>query len=100
MKINPFNPSILKSFDIPAPVREFKFHPERWWKADFAWLNHKLIVEIEGGIWKHGRHVQGPGFIKDMEKYNAMVEEGWQLLRYLPGKVDYEQIKRVLYHLA
>jgi len=33
---------------------------------------------------------------KDMEKYDALTELGWRLLRYQPGKVDYSQIARVL----
>lgn len=35
---------------LPEPVREFRFHPVRGWRADFAWPEHKLLLEIEGGF--------------------------------------------------
>ena len=71
-------------------VAEFKFHPVRKWRSDFAIPSAKLIVEIEGGFWmkgkdgKGGRHSRGGGAIKDMEKYNAATIMGYALLRFDP----------------
>ena len=90
------NHSILETFGIPKPEPEFKFHPVRRWRIDFAWPFYKLAVEIEGGIFIRGRHVRGKGFVGDMQKYNALTELGWRLLRYQPTKIDYEQIVRVI----
>ena len=81
---------------IAPPVPEFRFHPSRKWRTDFAWPEQKLAVEIEGGVYIRGRHVRPVGFTKDMEKYNALAEAGWRLLRYKPGEIDFLQIKRVL----
>lgn len=86
---------ILRKLKIPEPVKEFRFHHTRKWRIDFAWTDIKLACEIEGGCWIGGRHTSGAGFVKDMEKYNALTENGWALLRYQPNKIDYEQIKRV-----
>jgi len=61
---------------------EYKFHPKRRWRFDFAFPLIKIAVEIEGGVWSGGRHTRGAGFIKDMEKYNAAVLLGWRVLRY------------------
>jgi len=85
---------------MPAPVREFMFHDARKWRIDFAWTDVKLAVEIEGGAWANGRHTRGKGFIADMEKYNALAEYGWRLLRYVPNSKDkrninYAQIARL-----
>jgi very-short-patch-repair endonuclease len=90
----------FKNFGLPAPILEYKFHPTRKWRIDMAFPDVKLAVETEGGCWTGGRHTSGAGFIKDMEKYNALTEMGWHLLRYQPNtrtivKIDYEQIKRV-----
>ena len=30
------------------PLREYKFHPRRDWRFDFAWPEKKLAVEIQG----------------------------------------------------
>ncbi len=88
---------ICKSMGLPEPVAEYKFHPTRKWRVDFAWSDINLAIEIEGGIWtSHSRHTRGSGFSKDMAKYNALTELGWNLLRYEPNKIDYEQIKRVI----
>lgn len=67
--------------DIPHPEREYKFAPGRKWRFDFAWPEQKVAVEIEGGIWSHGRHVRGSGFSADCEKYNAAASLGWRVLR-------------------
>lgn len=79
---------------VPEP--EHRFHPTRRWRIDYAWPDQKLAVEIEGGVWTAGRHTRSKGFLKDAEKYNALTEMGWRLLRYPPKGVDYDQIKRVI----
>lgn len=80
--------NLLKRNGLPDPVPEFKFHPKRKWRIDYAWPDHKLAVEIEGGVWAHGRHIRGLGFIQDIEKYNALTLAGWRLLRFTPDMVQ------------
>lgn len=78
----------LKAEELPEPVREHKFHPFRNWRFDFAWLEYKLAVEIEGGTWmEKGRHTSGSGFEKDTEKYNAAALMGWTVLRFTASGV-------------
>lgn len=72
---------------LPAPVREFRFHPERKWRTDFAWPDLRLLVECEGGEHTRGRHTRGTGFTKDAEKYNAAAMAGWTLLRFTGSMV-------------
>jgi very-short-patch-repair endonuclease len=83
------------AFKLPPPDREHKFHQSRKWRIDYAYPEIKLAIEIEGGAFTRGRHTRPLGFLADMEKYNALTEAGWMLLRYQPNKVDFEQIKRV-----
>ena len=73
---------------IPFPVEEFKFHPTRKWRIDICWPDQKLALEIEGGVWENGRHVRPSGFIKDIEKYNALTLEGFSLLRCTPQQME------------
>lgn len=51
------------------------------WRFDFAWPDHELAVEIEGGIWAGGRHTRGRGFMEDCRKYNEATLMGWRVLR-------------------
>jgi len=71
----------IKVVGLPAPVREFKFHPKRKWRFDFAWPRHKIAVEVEGGVWTGGRHMRGFGFQADCEKYAMALIAGWRVLR-------------------
>ncbi|WP_018674859.1 helix-turn-helix domain-containing protein [Riemerella columbina] len=73
------------------PVKELKFHPTRRWRFDFAFVNEKLAIEVEGGVWTGGRHTRGDGFLKDMEKYNEAARLGWRLLRTTPNQVETKQ---------
>lgn len=92
--------SICKSYGFNTPEAEYKFHPKRKWKFDFAFVHHKVAIEIEGGVWTSGRHTRGSGFVKDMEKYNAATELGWRILRFTPSEMaltkTYDQIGRTL----
>lgn len=63
-------------------TREYKFHPTRRWRFDFADPVNKVAIELEGGIWIRGRHVHPTGYLKDTYKYNAAVILGWRVLRY------------------
>jgi very-short-patch-repair endonuclease len=71
---------------LPQPVKEYKFHPTRKWRVDFAFVDKKLMIEVEGGSWNGGRHVSGSGFEKDAEKYNEAAILGWTVIR-VTGKM-------------
>lgn len=62
-------------------VRAWTFHPDRKWRFDFAFA-WGVAAEVEGGTWVGGRHVQGGGFQKDCEKYNAATMNGWRVFRF------------------
>ena len=84
-----------KLHPMNQPTREYMFHPTRKWRFDFAWLSHKLAVEIEGG--NGGRHQRRAGFEGDCHKYNAAVLLGWRVLRYTTAMVmDGTAINQVL----
>lgn len=68
--------------------QEYKFHPERKWRFDFAFPEEKIAIEVEGGLFSQGRHTRGRGYIGDMQKYNAAVCLGWRVLRYGTGQIN------------
>lgn len=79
---------------------EHPFFPGRRWRIDFAIVDLKIGIEIEGGAWTNGRHTRGKGFIEDMEKYNAAATLGWVILRFIPQDLNkittFETAKKVV----
>src|SRR3990167_1304045 len=73
---------------FPKPELEYKFHPDRKWRFDFAWPDINFAVEIEGGLWVEGRHNRPIGYSMDTGKYNAAVLLGWRVLRYTSLTID------------
>jgi very-short-patch-repair endonuclease len=71
----------IRAVGLPEPVREFRFAPPRRWRADFAFLEQKILIEVEGAIWTGGRHTRGRGFEADCAKYNEAVALGWRVIR-------------------
>ena len=71
---------ILKAYRIEH-VRQYRIFPDRKNTVDFAILRDKIIIEVEGGIWRKGRHIRPQGFINDCEKYNRATMEGWKVYR-------------------
>lgn len=66
---------------FPAPEREYRFAPPRRWRADFAFVEARVLVECEGGGWTGGRHTRGSGFEADLEKYATAQTLGWTVVR-------------------
>lgn len=61
---------------------EYKFHPDRKWRFDWAIPSLKIAIEYEGLFSAKSRHTTISGFNNDTEKYNACQAAGWRLLRY------------------
>ena len=61
---------------VAPPVSEFQFCEGRGWRADFAFVDARVLIECEGR-----EHVLPATYAKDIEKYNRASLEGWTLLR-------------------
>ena len=71
----------IRDVNLPEPETEFEFTDERKWRFDFAWYQLMLAIEVEGGVYNHGRHTRPKGFEDDCEKYNAAALYGWVVIR-------------------
>lgn len=72
----------MQALKIKGWIREHKFHPTRRWRFDFAFVELKLAVEVEGGtMGGKGRHSRGTGYEKDCEKYAEAALLGWFVIR-------------------
>ena len=67
--------------------REYRFHPIRRFRFDYAIPSKMIAIEQEGGAWTNGRHTRGKGYISDMEKYNLATSMGWRVLRFTPDQM-------------
>lgn len=79
--------SVVKADLGETCVKEFKFHPTRRWRFDYALPEHKIAIEVEGGVWTGGRHIRPQGFLGDIEKYNTATLMGWRVFRTTPDEL-------------
>ena len=75
---------------------EYRFCSPRRFRFDFANLDSKVAIEVQGGIFSQGRHSRGSGLVKEYEKMNLAAGLGWRVF-YLStatiGDIEiYEQI--------
>jgi len=66
----------LKAVGIEM-IQQYKFHPTRRWKMDFADPVSLVAVELDGGEFSNGAHNRGARMANDYEKRNAAIELGW-----------------------
>ena len=73
--------AIIKQEGLPEPQTEFRFYGPRRWRMDMVWVDERLAVEIEGGIWIMGRHNRPKSMIAEMSKYNTAALLGYKVIR-------------------
>lgn len=77
-------------------VKEYKFHSVRKWRFDYAIPAALVALEVEGGVWTGGRHINPKGFLNDMEKYNTATLMGWSVYRTTPDDLYTGKTLRLL----
>jgi len=77
--------------ELPAPVPEFRFAaPERQWRFDWYWPEHRISLEVQGGLFLPGggRHSRGAALRGEHDKLNAAAILGIRVLFCLPEDID------------
>lgn len=71
--------------DLPTPIAEYRFAPDRKWRFDFAFVKQKCAVEVNGGKWQTGggRH----NTAGDYEKLQTAAALGWRVFPVLPEQL-------------
>ena len=87
-----------RSLGGPGLTPEFRFDPERRWRADFAHVESRTLIEIEGGIFLAGggRHNRASGFAADTEKYLEAALVGWRVLRLTDPQITAPIVERII----
>ena len=95
--------ALCRKAKLPMPVPEYRFddrEPPRKWRFDFAWVQNRVTLEIDGGVWSRGRHTRGAGVLRDQEKRNEAECQGWHVLHCTPqtlgNPVLWDQLRRLL----
>lgn len=90
---------VWRGLNGPDLVEEYPFHSARRWRADFAHLDARVIIEIDGGVWSGGRHTRGGGFIEDCAKLNAAAVSGWTVFRLATGMMTVDNVQPIINHI-
>lgn len=88
---------------VPDYVQEFSFCDWRQWRADVAWPEQKLLLEIEGGTRNaaRSRHTTSVGYDEDCVKYSTASVLGYTLIRCTGRMIhDGEALALVLHALS
>lgn len=98
--MNGYHPKVVlaawRQEGVVGAVPEHGFHPGRKWRFDFAWPAERLAVEVQGGIWSHGRHTRGAALKQEWEKLNTAAVMGWRILYCEPREVTTPAFVRYL----
>lgn len=70
-------------------VQQFAFAaPARKWRSDFCIPHHKLLIEVDGILYKgYAGHQTGSGMQGDLYKHNYSAAMGYTTLRFTPAMV-------------
>ena len=80
----------------PELKREFRFHMDRKWRADFAHVESRTLIEVEGGIYVQGRRNRPQGFAADAEKYLEAALDDWRVVRLAELQITAPMIERIV----
>ena len=95
----------IRAARLPAPDRQFRYHPNRNYSFDFCWQDLSLAVEVDGGnrlahvdksgrAFAVGRHTQDG----DYRKLNEAAVLGYIVLRFTPKMVVSGEAINVIEH--
>lgn len=90
---------------LPEPTRHYRFAKAlgRRFEADFAWPKERVLVEVQGGIWRKygGAHSRPDHIERDIEKQQCALMLGYRLLPVTPQDVRsgraLEMIQQLVY---
>jgi len=60
---------------------EFRFHPTRKWRFDWAIPDLMIAIEYEGLAFKKTGHTESKGYSDNTDKYNEAAAMGWTVFR-------------------
>lgn len=71
--------SDVEAWEADFQERYAKSKRSKRYRADFAHLPSRTLIEIQGGTFNRGRHVTGSGYERDARKFNLAMLCGWKV---------------------
>ena len=72
----------LKRNPYKVPQQQYKWHPERRFRADFAFVENRILVEIMGTRSVKSAHTTVAGYHSDCRRMAEAVILGWRVLYF------------------
>jgi hypothetical protein len=87
----------IRAMKLPVPCVQYRWATElvnangrpRQFRADFAWPPLRLLVEVQGGVWRRGGGAHSGGIAIERDKQQCAVLLGWWLF-----PVTSDEVKR------
>ena len=78
----------LRECGVQRIEYEYRFHPERLWRADIFLPDEHILVECDGGVYAGSKgHKRGDALADDYMKQNYAAMLGYRLLRFTNSQV-------------
>ena len=74
----------LREHKIPAPEVEYEYARPRRFRADYAWVEQRLLLEVEGGIYTRQAHGSISGILNDIERSQQAAMHGYRVFKCQP----------------
>jgi len=71
--------SDVEAWETDFQERYTKSKRSKRYRADFAHLPSRSLIEIQGGTFNRGRHVTGSGYERDARKFNLAMLCDWKV---------------------
>ena len=74
---------MIKGYGLPEPIKQYRLPelPERKFAWDFAWPEHRLLLDVQGGTWMpKGGHNTGGAIERDCEKMVLGTLNGYRVM--------------------
>ena len=71
--------SDVERWETDFAERYAKSKRSKRYRADFAHVPSRCLIEIQGGTFSRGRHVTGSGYERDARKFNLATMSGWKV---------------------
>lgn len=90
----------IRAEALPIPVFGHRFDLQRRWRFDMCYIEEKIAIEVDGGIYgvgeacrecgrrSNGGHNSIEGFTSDREKINTAQVMGWIVLGVTPQQIN------------
>ncbi len=89
-------PAICRAAGLPLPQPEVMLTSLRRFRWDWAWPEHRLVLEVNGGIYRRGGHSTGTGILRDQTKLNCATLLGWRTIQVTPATLTHPRTLEML----